>query len=98
MSVLEYAYDFGDGTAVVRHLVTDPNVAGATDSIQHHYAAAGTYTVTLTLRERKGNQLGRVLGTATTQVTVGPTRGQPAPSTYGGYRSSYSFPNYAKSG
>ena len=51
-----YSWNFGDST---------PAVAGATAS--HTYAAAGTYTITLTVTDNLG-----ATGTTTRSVTVGP--------------------------
>ncbi len=43
--VLNYTYDFGDGTTSIT----------AANSVNHTYAAAGTYTVRVTVRDSAGN-------------------------------------------
>jgi hypothetical protein len=93
MSELEYTYDFGDGSTPVTQTLTNPDLHHADDTIEHVFPA-GTHVVTVTLRERKGALVGRVLGTA--QATV--SGGGPTTLDYGGYTSGYSFPNYATSG
>jgi PKD repeat protein len=53
-TLVAYAWDFGDGTAAS----SDPNP-------EHVFTAAGTYTVSLTVRDDQG-----LTGTATTKITV----------------------------
>ncbi|WP_052807958.1 PKD domain-containing protein [Methyloterricola oryzae] len=53
-TLVAYSWNFGDGTAAS----SEPNP-------QHTFTAAGTYTVTLTVRDDQG-----LTGSATTQVTV----------------------------
>jgi PKD repeat protein len=53
-TIRSYDWDFGDGTT------------GSGPSVQHAYAAAGTYTVVLTVTDDAGR-----IGTATTSVAVG---------------------------
>ena len=54
-----YVWDFGDGTPVVSKL--------ADSVVKHHWAKAGTYTMTAELRDSKGQQL----AADQTTVTIG---------------------------
>lgn len=68
--VAEYRWDFGDGKTQ----------SGKTASIQHTYAAAGTYTVQLTVADDKGDT-----GAAVSKVTIAaaPAPAAPPPSNMG---------------
>ncbi|GAA1856074.1 PKD domain-containing protein [Microbacterium koreense] len=55
-SIEEYTWDFGDGS---------PAVTESTSTTTHSYAEAGTYTVTLTVRDSRG-----LVGVAQSEVSV----------------------------
>jgi hypothetical protein len=89
---LQFDYDFGDGQSASTRITGSEQDT----STSHVYTTGGVYAVTVKIHQYKdGVGLGRLLGTGTCTVTIGKT---PAVIDFGGYSSSYSFPNYARSG
>lgn len=95
-----YRIDCGDGTTY--EVPRTP--AGDCPAVPHTYAAAGTYTVTVTAMFGDGTPVPYIGATVSTTVTVTAPAPPPAPRKapaaidYGGYASAYNFPNYATSG